>query len=384
MIIDTKRALEEFVGRAQHSSVLAFDTEFLRDRSYYAKLCLLQLATDDEIVLLDPLEIGDISALKSLFTNQNIMKVVHAGSQDIEILYRLLGCVPSPIFDTQIAATLLGQTQQVGYAVLVHNVCGVHLKKTDSFTDWSRRPLSDSQQQYAADDVAYLPKLYSIMKEELEAKGRLSWLDEDFKRLIDPERFIIDPRTRYRHLRRVSQLNPQQLSAAREVAAWRELQAQTKNIPRKWIIADEQIVEACKRGARSIDELYMIRGLESGLGCADARAIVKCIICGLDAPESSWPQHPKSTKNEVNVDVEVDLFSSLVRLRAKENNIAYQTLASRDDLVALARFYDDEVELLKGWRREIVGEELLALRDGKFALGIHKGKLQVIEQSPAD
>ncbi len=378
MIIEDQRSLEEFVERARTSSVLAVDTEFLRDRTYYAKLCLIQLATDDEVVLVDPLRVKDLRALVPLLEDERVMKLFHAGAQDIEIIYRELGCLPRPLFDTQIAATLLGQTQQVGYGALVQSVCGVHLRKADSYTDWSRRPLSDSQQRYAADDVVYLPIMYASMKAELEKKGRLAWLADDFAALTDPARFKVDPRERYAHLKRVSQLSPRQLSAAREVAAWREETAQRRNIPRKWVITDEQIVEACKRGARTIDDLFMVRGLESGLGCSDARQIVKRICIGLDAPEETWPRISKSSKNEVNVDVEVDLYSALVRLRARENDVAYQTLASRDDLVSIARGHDDDVELLRGWRRELVGDELLKLRSGAIVLGVREGRLAVL------
>ncbi len=377
MIIEDQSNFESFVERAASSAVLAIDTEFLRDRTYYARLCLLQLATDDEVALVDPLAVEDLRPLAPLLEDERIVKLFHAGTQDIEIIHRTLGCMPRPVFDTQVAAALLGQTQQVGYGALVQSICGVRLRKAESYTDWSRRPLSESQQRYAADDVVYLPRMYAAMKAELEEKGRLSWLDDDFARLTDPARFEVDPRERYLHLKRVSQLTPRQLSAAREVAAWREETAQRRNIPRKWVISDEQIVEACKRDARSIDDLFMVRGLESGLGCADARQIVKRIAQGLDAPEETWPHSAKAGKNEANVDVEVDLFSALVRLRAREENVAYQTLASRDDLVSIARGHDEDVELLRGWRREIVGEDLLALRAGEIVLGIEDGRLKV-------
>ena len=380
MIIEDQRSLEEFVERARTSSVLAVDTEFLRDRTYYAKLCLIQLATDDEVVLVDPLRVKDLRALVPLLEDERVMKLFHAGTQDIEIIYRELGCLPRPLFDTQIAATLLGQTQQVGYGALVQSVCGVHLRKADSYTDWSRRPLSDSQQRYAADDVVYLPIMYASMKAELEkerapcvACGRFRRIDRPGALQGRSARALCAPQAHSRALR-----SPRQLSAAREVAAWREETAQRRNIPRKWVITDEQIVEACKRGARTIDDLFMVRGLESGLGCSDARQIVKRICIGLDAPEETWPRISKSSKNEVNVDVEVDLYSALVRLRARENDVAYQTLASRDDLVSIARGHDDDVELLRGWRRELVGDELLKLRSGAIVLGVREGRLAVL------
>ena len=244
--IASQENLEAFVRRAASSSVLAIDTEFLREKTYYANLCLIQLATDAEVAVVDPFAIEDMKVLAPLLTDSSIVKLFHAGGQDLEILYRELGVLPAPLFDTQVAATLLGHTQQIGYGPLVHSLCGVNLKKSDSFTDWSRRPLSTSQLEYAADDVIYLPKMYRIMVEKLEAKGRLHWLDNDFAAMSDPAHYESDPFERYKRLKRVGQLTRRQLSAAREVACWREVTAQERDMPRKWVLTDEQIVAACK------------------------------------------------------------------------------------------------------------------------------------------
>ena len=204
--IASQENLEAFVRRAASSSVLAIDTEFLREKTYYANLCLIQLATDAEVAVVDPFAIEDMKVLAPLLTDSSIVKLFHAGGQDLEILYRELGVLPAPLFDTQVAATLLGHTQQIGYGPLVHSLCGVNLKKSDSFTDWSRRPLSTSQLEYAADDVIYLPKMYRIMVEKLEAKGRLHWLDNDFAAMSDPAHYESDPFERYKRLKRVGQL----------------------------------------------------------------------------------------------------------------------------------------------------------------------------------
>lgn len=377
MYIVDQETLEKFIIRAEQSSILAIDTEFLREKSYYAKLCLLQVATDSEVVIIDPFEIDDLKALAPLLTNKAIMKLFHAGSQDLEILYKEVGVLPTPIFDTQIAAALLGYTQQIGYAPLVGAECGVQLKKIDSFTDWSRRPLSKSQLKYASEDVIYLPRIYAKMKKALEDQGRLSWLDSDFAELSEPSRYEIDVRQRYRRLKRVSQLSRKQLSAAREVAAWREKAAQTRNIPRKWVITDEQIVEACKREARSIDELFMVRGISDRLSTRDARKVVELLVTGLDTPQHLWPEYDRGGKNEPNVDTQLDLMNALVRVRAKENNVAFQTLATHDDLARVARGYTEGVELLKGWRRTLVGDELLDLLAGKIRLSLDQGTLVI-------
>ena len=373
MYIATQENLAAFVERARSSSVLAIDTEFLREKTYYAKLCLLQMATDDEVVIVDPFEMDDLSVLAPLLTDERIVKLFHAAGQDLEIILREVGVLPRPVFDTQIAAALLGHTQQIGYAALVHAECGVSLKKIDSFTDWSRRPLSASQRDYAADDVVYLPRLYAGMRAALEEKGRLHWLDHDFEELSDPARYEANERERFRRLKRVSQLSRRQLSAAREVAAWRELEAQRRDVPRKWVVTDEQIVEACKREARTIDELFMVRGMRERLCTKDARTVVALISSALSAPPDTWPELDRCGKSEPNVDAELDLMSALVRLRAKENGIAFPTLASHDDLARVARGYREGVDLLRGWRRAIVGEELLELLDGRLALSLDGG-----------
>ena len=374
MYIANQEDLEAFANRAMRSSVLAIDTEFLREKTYYAKLCLLQLATDDETAIVDPFEVDDLRVLAPLLENESVVKLFHAGGQDLEILLREVGTLPRPLFDTQVAAALLGHTQQIGYAALVHAECGVTLKKIDSFTDWSRRPLSESQLEYAADDVAYLPRMYERMRAQLVELGRLAWLDRDFEDLADPKRYATNERERYRRLKRVSQLSRRQLAAAREVAAWRELEAQRRDVPRKWVVTDEQIVEACKREARTIDELFMVRGMSDRLSTKDARCVVALMSSALDAPPDAWPEPDRCGKN-----AELDLMCALVRLRAKQNGVAFPTLASHDDLARVARGYREGVDVLRGWRRSLVGEELLRLLEGKIALSLSNGEIKVTE-----
>lgn len=377
MYIANQESFEAFLDRARSSSVLAIDTEFLREKTYYAKLCLVQLATDDEVAIVDPFKIDDLRAMAAVLEDENVMKVFHAAGQDLEIIWHEVGCMPKPLFDTQVAAALLGHTQQIGYGALVHAVCGVQLKKIDSFTDWSRRPLSESQLDYAADDVVYLPRMYNRMRSELERLGRLHWLDPEFEEMSSSERFESDERQRYKRLKRVGQLSRRQLACAREVAAWRELTAQKRDVPRKWVITDEQIVEACKREARTIDDLFMVRGMREKLGTRDARAVAALMKSALDAPPSTWPEPDRGGKNEPNVDAPLDLMSALVRLRAKENGVAFPTLASHDDLLRVARGYREGIDLLRGWRRALVGEELLELLDGKLFLSVSGFDLEV-------
>lgn len=377
MYVTDQESLEAFVERARSSEVLAIDTEFLREKTYRAKLCLLQLGTDDEVAIVDPFAVDDLGVVVPLLENPSIMKLFHAGTQDLEILYHDLGVLPHPLFDTQVAAALLGCTQQVGYGALVHSVLGVTLKKTDSFTDWSQRPLTESQLEYAADDVAYLPGLYREMRRRLEEKGRLGWLAPDFADLEDPSHYEQDPYDRFRRLRRVNQLTGRHLAMAREVAAWREEQAIRRNVPRKWVLSDEQVVEVCKREVRTIDDLFMIRGVRNRVSTRDARSLVERMRKAAALPKAQWPVLDRAVKSERNVDAEVDLMNALVRLRARENDIAMQTLASHSDLCQVARGHTEDVAVLRGWRREIVGEDLLDLLAGRLSLRLDGAELVV-------
>lgn len=378
MLIDDDSQLKAFVKRCCTSPYMAIDTEFLREKTYYARLCLIQVAIEGEVAIIDPFAIKDITLLNDALTSPGVVKIFHASSQDIEILYHETGVVPRPVFDTQVAAALLGKSQQASYSSLVSSYCSVNLPKKDSFTDWSQRPLKDSQIRYAADDVVYLPQIYYDMVEVLNEKNRLHWLDEAFEEISSPEKYEIKPEERYRKLRRVNQLNAQQMAAAREFAAWRELKAQKINVPRKWIVSDEQIVEACRREARTIDELFMVRGMRESLRAEDARQAVACIKKGLSCPKEQLPQVHEKPKNEHNVDIVVDLMNAVVHLRARENHIAPQTLAPQAELMKLARGHDDECELLKGWRYKVIGKELKELLKGKFSLRIADGNLEII------
>lgn len=379
MLIDTDQQFIAFLERCKKSPYIAIDTEFLREKTYYPKLCLLQMGIENEIAIVDPFKIRNLTALADVLVDPSIVKIFHACSQDVEILYHETGVVPSPIFDTQIAAAVLGKTQQASYSSLVSQYCDVNLPKKDSFTDWSQRPLSDSQIHYAADDVKYLPQIYYEMLAQLKRKNRLSWLEETFADLSKKEKYEIDPRFRYKKLKRVNQLNARQQAAAREFAAWRELQAQRLNIPRKWVVSDEQIVEACRREARTLDELYMVRGMKESLKTSDARKVLAALIAGLDCPQSELPDVRPKSKNESNVDVILDVMNALVRMRAREHEIAPQTLAPQAELLKLARGHYDDSELMQGWRYTLVGKDLRTLLEGGFALQIHDGNLEIID-----
>lgn len=378
LLIETNDALDVFIKDCMNSPYMAVDTEFLREKTYYAKTCLVQVGIKGAIAIIDPLAVTNMKSLARPLTDPGIVKIFHACKQDMEILLRECDVLPAPVFDTQIAATLLGKSQQASYATLVYNYCGVELSKKDSFTDWSRRPLSASQMQYAADDVLYLPEIHSKMVDLLKEKNRLSWLDESFEELSNPENYVVDPYMRYLKLKRVNQLKPRQMAAAREFAAWRELKAQSRNIPRKWVVSDEQIVEACRREARSLDELYMVRGLRDTLKTSDAREIVSAIKKGLDSRKEDLPLLQGKTQSEANVDALVDAMCGIARNIARENDIAPQTLASQTELTKLARGHYKDCELMKGWRKHLLGNVLVDFLEGRSSLRVVDGNLEIV------
>ncbi|MCI7730936.1 ribonuclease D, partial [Enorma burkinafasonensis] len=238
MYISTDAELAEFCTRAAAFDAIAVDTEFLRERTYHPRLCLVQVATPDECAVIDPLAVKDAAPLAALMCDPGTVKVFHACSQDMEVLLQALGTLPAPIFDTQVAATFLGERLQVSYNGLVQTFCGVNLPKSESLTDWSRRPLTPQQIEYALDDVRYLIRAYAVIRERLEGLGRLSWVIDELKPLGERSHYEVDKREVYKRVKRVTSCTRRQLAIARELAAWREGRAERHNIPRKWVMSD--------------------------------------------------------------------------------------------------------------------------------------------------
>jgi ribonuclease D len=377
-VTDTQ-GLAELVKKLRKAHVVAIDTEFMRERTYFARLCLIQLASDDVAAIVDPLAIDDLSALGALMTDPKVVKVFHAGSQDLEIFFRLLGKATAPVFDSQVAATLAGFPQQVGYGALVKEMLGVSLDKGDTYTDWARRPLSDTQVEYALNDVRYLPEMYRRLTSELERESRLGWLAADFTRMEDPTTYACLPEEQWRRVKRVSSLNRRGLAVAREVAAWREVEAQRRDVPKRWVIGDESIVEIARRAPRTAADLAGIRGVSDKIGRGAQKGVLEAVERGLATPDSELPTIAKRRRVQGDVDGAVDLMIALVRARAREHGVAMPLLASRDDLARLAGGERDASPLLEGWRRTMVGDELIALLDGTLRMRLDDGNL-VIER----
>ncbi len=375
--VTTQAQLEELARELEGSELLAIDTEFMREKTYYAKLCLLQLNNGKVSALVDPLAVHDLSPLVPILTDENCVKIFHAGTQDIAILYHETGVTPSPVFDTQVAASLLGYPLQVGYGPLVRLVCDVKLAKADSYTDWSRRPLTNSQIKYALDDVIYLPSVYEHLRDELIEKGRLTWCERDFTALAAPESYDVNPRECWHRVKRVSSLSRGQLSIARELAAWRETEAQHRNLPRKWVLADEAVVEISRKAPKTREALFEVRGLANKLNGRDVKHILEAVARGKEMPQDQWPKLERNPKGDVEADGAVELLSSLLEVRAKQHGVAAPLIATHSDLSKLVRGHREGLALMEGWRYDIAGCELIDLLEGRLSLYLCDGAIEV-------
>jgi len=378
------KGVEALAESIRGAEFIALDTEFMRERTYYARLCLIQIATDSVEAVVDPIVIKDVTPLLDLLSDTRVTKVLHSGSQDLEILWHLSGHVPAPVFDTQIAATLAGFPSQVGYGALVNEIVGVRLDKADTFTDWSRRPLSGAQVEYALNDVRYLPQVYQELRSRLEADGRLAWLEPDFDRLVDPATYEAVPEEQFRRLKRIASLGPQQLGVLMKITAWREMEARRRDIPRRWVIGDESLVEIARRAPSDREGLAAIRGVTEKLPKSSYPGLLEAVREGMALSEDKLPRLERRRRRALDVAGGVDLMVALVRKRAKEHGIATPLLASRQELERLAGGEQEDTPLLEGWRRSIVGDELLELLDGKRSMRLDRGRLVVESYEEAE
>lgn len=376
MLITTDEQLRAFCERASASEVLAIDTEFLRERTYRARLCLVQFGTDDEQVAVDPFCVTDTAPLVALFDNPAITKVLHACTQDMEVLLDWCGMLPHPIFDTQLAASFISDHHQIGYGPLVEEYCHVHLPKSDSLTDWSARPLDSGQLAYALDDVRYLPQIWRTMRDKLVELGRSSWVADEFAHACDPESYRHDPRLAYRKVKRVGSLSRKQMSVAREVAAWREERAAALDRPRRWILSDELLAEIGKRTPASETSLLRIRGT-SDLDPESRTQILRAVRTGLACPPELYPETYRRSKPSLDAECVCDLMYAMTRMVADREHVASSLLASRDDLIDYLEGRPDS-PLTRGWRKELLGSHLDALLNGQVGLTVVDGKIELL------
>lgn len=374
--VNTQQQLITLCHALQHSRWLAIDTEFMREKTYYAQLCLLQVASEDIIACVDPLALADMSPLLDLIYNPAVVKVMHSARQDLEIFYDLRGELPQPVFDTQIAATLLGHGDQVGYGALVRAMCGVQLDKAHTRTDWCRRPLDPEQVVYAADDVRYLDHIYHAQHDELSRMGRLDWLSEDFAELTDSRRYAGSPQLAWRKVHHAHLLKGVQLAVLQALTAWREERAKETNKPRKWLLADEVLFELARQMPKDEAGLAKIRGLEAGAAKRHGAELLELIARAAQLPKEQWPELQAPPRLDSSQAALADVLMAVVRLRGEESKVSSTSLATRKDLehIVLGR---RDIAPLHGWRRALVGDDLLGIVEGRLSLQVSDSGLEI-------
>ncbi|SHE22887.1 ribonuclease D [methanotrophic endosymbiont of Bathymodiolus puteoserpentis (Logatchev)] len=378
--VDSVTELDILCQKMQHEPWLAIDTEFLREKTYYPKFCLLQIATLEWVACVDPIALeGQMSELFEIINNPNIIKVLHSCRQDVEIFYQLTGKLPAPVYDTQLVAPLLGLQENPGYAMLVSGFLNINLSKIHTRTDWSQRPLSADQMKYAADDVIYLAKIYQMMEEQLQKLGRENWLKEDFEQLMNPDLYDIPPANAWLKIRGKNKLTGKQLVIVQALAEWREKVAKKDDRPKNWILRDELILDMAKLQPVNIKELSEIRSINDGFVRRSGQQVCALIKAAQGKPGLKLKAKENSVKKTVKQEAVLDVLSAVVRLRAEENALNPIILATRKDLEALL-FDEPGSLLLHGWRYSMVGKELQGLLQGQFTISVNKNDLTLHAQ----
>ena len=371
--IDTPEKLQQLCRNLSGSDWLALDTEFIRERTYFPRFCLLQLCNGEQAACIDPITLPDLSPLQALLYDPRITKVFHAGRQDLEIFHHLWHELPQPLFDTQVAASLLGNGDQIGYANLVKEMLDIELNKGASRTDWSLRPLEPEQLRYALDDVIHLGEIYQQQRSGLEKLQRLEWLDEDFRTLADPATYQIDPQTSWQRVRGRQQLRGVQLAVLQQLASWREERALSSDKPRKWILKDEVLLDLARRMPENLQQLSRIRGIDDKLVERRGQTLLDLIRNTRAIPAEAWPTEKRPQRPGIEQEAMADLLMCALRLQAQTLKISPSMLANRKELQQLASGKRD-LPLLRGWRRKVMGELLLELVEGRNRIEISDGR----------
>ena len=378
-LITKSDELSQLVSRLAKHPFIAVDTEFMRENTYWPELCLLQVASTEEAAAIDPQADIDLSPILDLMVeNRQVLKVFHAGGQDLEIIHNLTDKVPTPLFDTQIAAMALGHGEQIGYSNLIESLLGHSLDKGARFTDWSRRPLDKRQIDYAIADVTHLATIFPRMVDKLRKNGRGAWLDEEMERLADPSSFAFDAEDAWKRLKLPSR-NPAVLGRLKALAAWRENEARSKNLPRGRIIKDDTMGELAVHPPKNQEELGRVRGLSSGwrsndIGVRLMGALASAKPLEVDELPDREPRRPGLTKEGALVS---DLLKLLLKIRSKEAGVAAKLIARTDDLEALAAGVRKDLKILSGWRFEEFGRDAVDLVEGRIGFAIEHGKLKL-------
>lgn len=366
------RNLVKMCQQLQHDSWLAIDTEFTREKTYFPEIALVQIANNKYIYCIDPLALDDLSPLYELLRNSEITKVFHAAGQDLEIFFHQCQFIPQPLFDTQVAASLLGLGEQIGYATLVKKLLDIELDKSHSRTDWQQRPLLEEQIRYAADDVRYLSRLYPDMRQRLEKLDRLEWMVNEQARLLDTATYQSDPDGSWQRIKGHGKLRRKQLNTLKHLAAWRERLAVRQNLPRRWILTDDALLSLAIKQPTDTTQLQQIRALNGKKTERYAKDWLKLIKQAGEEDESQWPTVPHPKKPSTAEDATVDMLMAIVRIRADEHQLSPGQITSRSELLRLVRGERD-LALLNGWRRKIAGETMIDACAGKIQLACRKG-----------
>jgi ribonuclease D len=378
-LITTTEALSDLCARLAKSEFVAVDTEFMRENTYWPELCLVQIANTEEAAAIDPMAEGiDLAPLLDLMCeNEDVLKVFHAGGQDVEIIVNLTGKTPHPIFDTQIAMMAISQSEQIGYANLVETWMGLVIDKGARFTDWSRRPLTERQIEYAIGDVTHLATIFPRILKKLIKTGRGIWLDAEMEKLADPSNYLTDPGVAWKRIRQ-SGRNPQVLGRMKALAAWRESEAQHKNIPRGRIMRDETLADIASHPPKSQADLAKVRGLSAAWKDNDiGKRLMKVLA---EAEPMAKDEMPEKAGRGAPLGKEgalvADLLKLLLKIRAREIDVAARLLTRAEEMEALAAG-GRNLPVLKGWRFEVFGKDALDLVEGKLAFAVERGKLKM-------
>ncbi|MBS0530302.1 MAG: ribonuclease D [Proteobacteria bacterium] len=380
-LITTTAELTSVCARLAKHPVITVDTEFLRETTYYPLLCVVQLASPDEAVVIDALAEGiDLKPFFDLMSNEGVLKVFHAARQDIEIIWHQANIIPHPIFDTQVAAMVLGYGDSIAYDALVERVTGHRPDKTHRFTDWSRRPLTNDQLEYAVADVTHLRDVFAALDADLKKRDRSDWVSEEMEVLTSPKTYDFHPERAWERLKtRVRK--PKDLAVLMEVAAWREQEAQSRDVPRSRVLKDDAVGDIATHAPNSLERLAALRSLPKGFDKSKWGAdIVAAVQRGLARDPHTLPKIERP-RNNSNGQATVELLKVLLRMTSERHAVASKVIATVDDLEQIAADDKADVGALHGWRRELFGEAALALKHGQLALAIEKGRVVRVDRT---
>ncbi len=376
MYIVDAAGLEQVCGRLKGQARIALDTEFVGEGTFTPTLELVQVAAGDVCAAIDVQAVGSLDCLADVLHDPGIEKVLHAGRQDLELFLAHTGKIPAPVFDTQVAAAMVGYGTQVAYASLVQRIVGARIDKSHTLSNWSQRPLSREQVAYALEDVQFLLQVHAHLQQRLEQLGRQEWIEEEFQRLAAKVgEGVQDPGERYQRIRGWENLKPRAVAVLRELVRWREAEAKRRNVPRGRVVRDEILLELARRTPSTVAQLRATRGLHAGEIERNGETLLATIRAGVALPEDAWPQAPRVVKPDLEPNGLVDLLQAVLKAKAAEHEIAPGLLATADDLQLLAAGEaSEELPILCGWRRKLAGEALIEALAGRVAVAVEPRK----------